>query len=258
MHNTQYERGDHDPRRLRLFRPGDARPRARASGARARGARLRLTRRLARERPRSEAERLAAGVRHQRGRARSRSGARLLLPRARARGGARASYRRRRRRPLGRTSAGRCLALSRLVRLRASERRLARRLELRDPGAVPSGGFVDREPGLLRHRRPARARAARRLDRADRCRRRREVGRLGRRADAEGVVARDLGAGERLAVQGRHAPARARDRAGARLPRLLRPAPAAGETGPARDLLRDRDRPTSATRSMPRTPQRPP
>ena len=66
-------------------------------------------------------------------------------------------------------------------------------------------------------------------DRADRSRRRREVGRLGRGAHAEGVVARDLGAGERLALQGRLAPARARDRAGARLPRLLRPAPAAGE-----------------------------
>ena len=49
-----------DPRRLRLFRPGDARPRARAPGARARRARLRLPRRLARERPRPAAERLAA------------------------------------------------------------------------------------------------------------------------------------------------------------------------------------------------------
>ena len=178
----------------------------------------------------------------ERGGARSRGGARLLLPRARASGGARRPCRRRRRRPLGRASADGRLALSRLVRLRASERRLARRLELRDPGALPAGGVADREPRLLRHRRPARARAARRRDRADRSRRRRQVGRLGRGAHAEGVVARDLGARERLAVQGRVAPARARDRAGARLPRLLRPAPAAGEARAARHLLRDRDR----------------
>ncbi len=258
MHNTQHERCDHDPRRLRLFRPGNARPRARAPGARARRARLGLPRRLARERPRSEAERLAARVRDERGGARSRGGARLLLPRARASGGARRPCRHRRRRPLGRASADGRLALSRLVRLRASERRLARRLELRDPGALPTGRVADREPRLLCHRRPARARAARGRDRADRSRRRRQVGRLGRGAHAEGVVARDLGARERLAVQGRLAPARARDRAGARLSRLLRPAPAAGEARAARHLLRDRDRATCATRSRRRTPPRPP
>ena len=74
---------------------------------------------LARERPRPAAERLAAGVRHQRRGARGRSGARLLLPRARAGGGARAACRRRRRRPLGRAPARRRRALSGVVRVRA-------------------------------------------------------------------------------------------------------------------------------------------
>ena len=126
------------------------------------------------------------------------------------------------------------------------------------PELFPPERAADREPRLLRDRRPARAGAARRRDRAGRRRRRREVGRLRRGADAEGVVARGLGARERLAVQGRLAPARARDRAGARLPRLLRPAPAAGEARAARDLLRHARPPTCATRSRRRTPRRRP
>ena len=54
---------------------------------------------------------------------------------------------------------------------------------------------------------------------------------------AEGELARGLRARERLGLPRRRAPARARDRAGARLPRRARAAPAADPARAARDLL---------------------
>ena len=95
------------------------------------------------------------------------------------------------------------------------------------PELCAAGRAADREPGLLRDRGAARARAARRRDRPGERRRRRQVRRVGRGPRAEGELARGLRARERLAVPRRRAPARAGDRAGARLPGLLRPAPAA-------------------------------
>ena len=64
--------------------------------------------------------------------------------------------------------------------------------------------------------------AARRGDRAGQRGRRRQVGRLGRGRVAEGLVARGLRARERLGLPRRRAPARAGDRAGARLSGLAR------------------------------------
>ena len=75
-------------------------------------------------------------------------------------------------------------------------------------------------------------------DRAERGRRRREVGCLRGGPLAEGELACGLGAGERLAVPGRRAPARAGDRAAARLPGLLRAPFAARAAWPDRHLLR--------------------
>ena len=92
--------------------------------------------------------------------------------------------------------------------------------------------------------------------RGERRRRRRQVRRLRRGADAESVVTRGVSARERHAVQGRLAPARPRDRAGARLPRLLRPAPAARAPGPDRDVLRAVRARTCASCSRPRTRRR--
>ena len=195
--------------------------------------------RLTRERPRPAPERVAAGVRHQRRGARGRRRARLLLPR---RGRPRSS---RRPTPSSSTSrrapARRRRALSGVGTRSAPGRRLARRLELRDSGAPPARRAADREPGLLRHRRPARARTTRGIDRARRHRRRCEVGRLRRGADAQGVVACHLGARERLAIKVDRAGAPG-DRADARLPRLLRPRLLPVERGLLRHLLRDRHR----------------
>ena len=125
------------------------------------------------------------------------------------------------------------------------------------PELAPPTGRADREPGVLRDGDAARARSGRRPARAVERRRRRQVRRVGRRARAEGVVARGLRARERLAVPRRDAPARARDRAGARLPRVLRPAPAAGAARADRHVLRDSRRRTRCARgSRRRTPAR--
>ena len=172
---------------------------------------------------------------------------RLLLPRPRACRGARAARGHCRRRSLRRPPADGSGALSGVVRLRASP---PGRLVVRPPGGLPAGGQPDREPGLLRDGGAARACAARGRDRAGRRHRRREVGRLGRRQDPEAGVARGGRARERLAVQGRRAPARTGDRAGARLPGLLRTASPARAPRPDRHVLRPLGRrPSRAARS---------
>ncbi len=68
------------------------------------------------------------------------------------------------------------------------------------------------------------------------------------------ALARGRGARELLAVRRRRAPARARDRAAARLPGLLRAAPAARAARAARHLLRAHRTPTCARCSRRRTP----
>ena len=138
----------------------------------------------------------------------------------------------------------------RLVRLRPPAPPVSR-LVVRPAGAFPPDRPADRESRLLCNRRAARARAARGCDRSDVGRRRREVRRLGRRQDAEGELARRRRARERRALPGRQRTSTARDRAAARLPRLLRPAPAARPPRAARDVLRasrDRRRPARAAR----------
>src|SRR5262245_22458413 len=229
-------------RRIRVRRTGDPRPRARTPGAGARGARLRLARGPQRVGARRPPERRPACVRPERGGAGERGGRRLPVPRQRARGRAGADRRGRRRRPLRRAPPRRRRALSRLVRVRAPAPRRSRRVELCRPGAKPAGGPPRRQPRLLRDRRDSGARAARP---ARRRRDRRQVRRLRSRPRAEGVLARGLCARERLAVPRRQPSACARDRAGARLPGLLRAAPAAGAPRPHRDLLR-RPRPRRA------------
>ena len=76
---------------------------------------------------------------------------------------------------------------------------------LRDSGAAPADRPPDRESRLLRDRGAARARAARRRGRPGERRRRREVGRLGRRARAQAELSRERRAREPLRLQGRAA-----------------------------------------------------
>ena len=165
------------------------------------------------------------------------------MPRPRAGGRARASGRHRRRRPLGCAPAHRAAALPGLVRLRAPARRVARRLGLRHPGALRAARLADREPRLLRHRRAARARASRR-ERSTRPASivDAQVGRLRRGAGVEGLARTPRPCSRTSRLQDRLAPARARDRAGARLPGLLRPASAPGPARPDRNLLRQAGR----------------
>ena len=184
---------------------------------------------------RSAPERRPAAVRDERRGARGRRGCDFRLPRPRGGRGARAAGRRARHRSLRRAPPARRDAVSRVVRLRAPA---PGRVELRPAGALPAGAAARRESRLLRDGDAACARAARRCDRPGERRGRREVGCVGSRPRAEGVVARRLRSREPDALPRRHAPARARDRAGARLSRLLRPAPAAGAPRPARHVLR--------------------
>src|SRR4029079_18017455 len=95
---------------------------------------------------------------------------------------------------------------------------------------------------VLGDRGPARAGAARGRDRQGECGRRRDVRDDRRGSLAAAVDARRLRAGERVAVQGRLAPARRGDRAAARLPRLVHAAPAARPQGAHRDVQRPLDR----------------
>ena len=182
-------------------------------------------------------------IRTERGGARLRRRADLLLPRPQRGGFARASRGLGRRRPLRCTPARRPRRLRLLVRLRPPWRQ--RGLVLRAAGA----GAPDRQayckPRLFCDRRPARARPARRRDRLRQRRRRREVGRLRCRPLAEGEFTRRSGARQRVPVPRRHASASARDRAAARFPRLLRSPPGAPAPRARGHLLRGRDRGSS-------------
>ena len=180
----------------------------------------------------------AAAFRDERRRARDAGRPRLLLPRPRARGGTRAASRHGRRRPHGRAPSG-----------SAEDYAAWYGFEHPNPGqlddwryALPelraADGHADREPRLLRDRGPARARADRGRDRPSQRRRRRQVGGIWRGQGAEGNVARERRAREHRALPGRRAPARAGDRAGSRVRRVLRAAPAARAARPARHLLR--------------------
>ena len=147
----------------------------------------------------------------------------------------------RRRRPLRRAPDRRHVALSAVVRLRAPAARGAGRLVLRAARAAAADRAADREP-----------RAATRPPRSSRSRRSRDVvdpasvvvdaksGVSGAgRMPSETTLA-GLGAREPQAVLDRPPPARARDRADARLRARVRPAPAADPARAARDLLRGR------------------
>ena len=210
-------------------------------GARAGRARLGHPRRAGRRLPRPAPRRLRARVRHQRrGRGQRRRRA-LPLPSHRRGRRVRATCRRRRRRPLRRAPPDR----SRRSRPPGTTRRRA-------PGATacrsstrPQGRLIA-NPGCY-------ATAA--------------LLALGPLADVTESAVIDAksgvsGAGKSLSASSHAgvvlenlspyavgcAPARARDRAAARLRRLLRPAPAAGAPRPARDLLRpdERRRPRAA------------
>ena len=241
LHNTHMAVATVDPRRLRLLRA------RRRSTACSRTRSSSSSRSAPTRSPASGASALdprlngnAAGVRHERRGARGRRGARLLLPRPRAGGRARRRRRRGRRRPLRRAPARR--------RRRSTPSGTASSIRGRTslaewsyaiPELFPPTGPLIANPGCYA---TAALLALAPL--------------VGRRSSPSGVVvdaksgvsgagralkaslARRRRARERLAVPGRLAPARARDRAGARLPRLLRPAPAAGAARPARDLLR--------------------
>ena len=150
MHNTQHECHDRHPRRLRLLRPGDARPRARPPGARARRARLRLARRPARDARSTRASNgsLPAFVTNDEALA-SGADARLLLPRARAGGGARAAGRRASSSTSrARTGSHDAVALSGVVRLRASAAGVARPTgATRSRSCFPPTGRLIANPG---------------------------------------------------------------------------------------------------------------
>src|SRR5439155_8504168 len=103
-------------------------------------------------------------------------------------------------------------------------------------------GTADRESGLLCDGGDPGACAGPRRDRSLERRRRREIARLGRRTRVEGELPCGLRAREHLAVPRRHPSARTGDRAGARLPGVLRAAPAARSAWPARHVLRASDR----------------
>ena len=127
------------PRRVRLLRPGDARPRALAPGARARRARLGLARRPAGERARPAAERRTCR-RSSRTTHALAAGAELVfccLEHERA-----AALDARRRTPSSSISPARTGSRSpRSIRsgtASSTRGRGARRLELRDPGALPA------------------------------------------------------------------------------------------------------------------------
>ena len=162
---------------------------------------------------------------------------------------------RRRRRSLRWAPAEGRRRLYRLVRLRPPARRRARELVLRHPGAAAADRAPRIQPRLLRDGRPARAPAAAQCRRPGGRRRRREVRGLGRRHGPEAELPCQRRARERLGVQGRCTPARARDRAGARLSGLLRPPPAAAPPRAHRHVLRARRsaRPRRASCSRLRT-----
>ena len=117
-------------------------------------------------------------------------------------------------------------------------------------GASAADGRADREPRLLRDRGAARARAARATSSTGDVVVDAKSGMTGAGRDAQGALARRRRARELLAVRGRRAPARARDRrrcSASRscfVPHLL-PDPAR----PARDLLRRRRRRRDAARA---------
>ena len=196
-------------------------------------ARLRLARREAGVRTRPAARRRRApGVRREWGSGGDRRGRVLPLHGPRAGGAVRAARGSRRGRPLGRAPAPR----------RSSGRRVGYGTAPRERGATalpelyPPHGPLIANPGCY-----ATAALLALGPVADLVRergRRREVGRLGRRPDAQAELARGQRARELRAVRGRRAPPRARDRPAARIPRLLRPAPASGSPRPARDVLR--------------------
>ena len=178
LHNMQHSARLRDHRRVRLHRPGDARPRARTSRS-SRSSRSARTRSPARPPPRST-------PRLERPRCRTfvaeRGGARRRRRRSSSSASATSRRRRSSRRPRAssstspaRTGCGR-RALRRVVRLRASGR--ARRLVVRAARALPAAGQADREPGLLCDGGAARARPAGGGDRPRLSRRRREVRRL--------------------------------------------------------------------------------
>ena len=149
-------------------------------------------------------------LRHERRGARARGRRHLPLPLARGGGGDRAA----RRGASSSTSPARtgCADAGRLrgvVRLHAPAARTSSATGSTGcPSSSPPDGPADREPGLLRDGGAARARAARGRDRPGQRRRRRDVRDDRRGPDAEGRRRTPARARERLAVQGRRAPAR--------------------------------------------------
>ena len=187
------------------------------------------------------AERRPARVRPERGGARRRSGRRLPVPRPRGSGGSR---------PSGRAVVVDLSGAHRLATRRSTRRgtasstrgRAPRRVELRRARAPPPTARLIANPGcyataaLLALRRsptlidPAGVVVDAKSGVSG-------AGRALKASSHAGFVLENL-----FAVPRRHAPARTRDRAGARLPGLLRPAPPARAARSARHLLRERGR----------------
>ena len=244
------------PRLRRIRRPGDARPRARAPRSRADRARLRLARRASAASaldPRlngdlppfvPNAEALAAGA----------DVVFLCLGHEEA-AAPRAAGCRGRRRPLRRAPPARRVAVPGVVRLRASRgpapgatacpssSRPSRR-SIANPGCYATAALLALAP-LAGAIDPASVVVDAKSG----------VSGAGRGLKASSHAG--LRPREPLAVPRRHAPARARDRAGARLPGLLRPASAARAPRSARHVLRAAARPTCARCSRTPTPARP-
>ena len=188
----------------------------------------------------------------------ARRGARLLVPRPRAGGRARAAPAdARRRRPLGRAPARGALALPEWYGFEHPHAESLGDWDYAIPELFPPHGPLIANPGCYATAVLLALAPCRSIDPSGGDRRR-QVGRLGCGAGAEGRVARGDGARERLALQDRLAPARARDRAGARLPGLLRPASAARPPWPDRDVLRQAAPTACARRSRPPTRRRRP
>ena len=149
-------------------------------GARALRARLGLARGAAgrRARPAARPQRRAPhpALHHERGRARLRRRRHLPLPRARGGRSARRPAARRRRRPLRRAPLRDAGVYETWYGFEHPQPESSAVLVVRAPRAQPADGPADREPGLLRDRGAARARADPRRDRARQRRGRREVG----------------------------------------------------------------------------------
>ena len=253
-----------DRRRVRLLRPGDARPRARAPRARAVRARLRLATpgspppRSTRASRATARDRLPAFVTNDEALASGADVVFLCLDHDRA-AEIEPPAARRRRRPLRRPPAAGSAGLCRLVRLRRIPAPVSSPSgATRSPSSRPPTGRLIANPGCYATAALLALAPARRRGRPGDRRRRREVAES-RAPDAASKASSHAGAVlENLSAYkvGRHQHEPEIEQA-ARLPRLLRPASASDPPRADRDLLRTRRRGRRGARACSRPPTRP-